>query len=351
MSYSLLAHLFPRIKGSQEDVATYSLAYILGQSGILNEAFTRLISEKLHFPLNKVLSYKCQDADSRYGRPDIAGYDAGTLKILCEAKFYAGLTENQPVSYLRRLMGTDNSGVIFICPKERVVSLWDKVAALAEEAGLAGKVIGEQCMDYSGTRMSILSWSEITSELLRVAMEQHPEMLGDLRQLEGFCNKVESEAFIPFNDDDFSVQAARNIDRYYEAVDQTLAVLKTHKEMNPSTNGLRIAPRWQGYSVYLVLMGKGVSIDFVRMLWKDPTSVSTPFWCSINDIENKKWTISDKLNRFLATIDSKYVGQFNGGSYLALIPKPYLTLEELSADLADQVLEYLRRYESFDTAD
>lgn len=348
MAYSLLAHLFPRIKGSQEDVATYSLSYILEQSIILNEAFTRLISSRLHVPLEKTLSYNCQDADPEFGRPDIAGYSAGTLQVLCEAKFYAGLTANQPVSYLKRLQGTENSGVVFICPKDRVISLWDKVVGLAEAAELSCSKIDDDCMDYSGTRMSILSWSEILAELLRVATERHPEMIGDLRQLEGLCSKVESEAFIPFNDDDFSVQTARNIDRYYEVVDQVYSVLKTHKEFSPSTKGLRNSPRWQGYSAYLFLDGKGVSIDYIRRLWKAPTSVSTPFWCHIRDVEDGKWKLTDRMSRFLATIDQRKVELFYGDPYLALIPKPYQTLEELAEDIADQILDYLQAYKRFE---
>lgn len=348
MKYSLLAHLFPRIKGSQEDVATYSLSYILEQSIILNEAFTKLISLRLHVPTEKTLSYNCQDADSDFGRPDIAGYEAGTLRILCEAKFYAGLTANQPVSYLRRLQGTENSGVVFICPKDREISLWDKVVSLAEAHEMPGEPIDDFCMDYSGTRMSILSWSEIIAELLRVATERHPEMIGDLRQLEGFCNKVESEAFIPFNDDDFSIQTARNIDRYYLVVDQVSEVLKTHKEFSPTTKGLRHSPRWQGYSTYLYMDGKGVSIDYMRNLWKAPTSISTPFWCHIRDIQEGHWRLTDRMNRFLSSLDSRKVESFYGDPYMALIPKPYQTLEELAEDLANQILDYLRDYNRFE---
>lgn len=347
MPYSLLAHLFPRIRGSQEDVATYSLAYILEQSSVLNESFTRLISKKLHISTGNMLSYHCQDADSEFGRPDIAGYKDGVLSILCEAKFFAGLTSNQPVSYLNRLSGTENSGVIFICPKERVISLWDKVVTLAEEAGLSGEAITDDCINYSGTRMSIISWSEILSELIPTATERHPEMLGDLRQLEGFCSKIESEAFIPFTDDDFSIQAATSIDRYYQVVDEVLSILKSHKELSPDTKGLRNSPRWQGYSSYIRLNGKGISVDFIRKLWKAPTSVSTPFWFKIWDDENGHWVVSDRLRRYLATIDSKYLEETNGLTYIALIPKPYLPLEDLAQDLADQILDYLQKFIDF----
>ena len=347
MQYSLLAHLFPRIRGSQEDVATYALGYILEQSSVLNESFTRLISKKLHISVGNMLSYHCQDADSEFGRPDIAGYKDGVLSIICEAKFFAGLTSNQPVSYLNRLFGKENSGVIFICPRDRVISLWDKVVALAEEAGLSGNEIADDCVDYSGTRMSIVSWSEVLSELLPVATERHPEMIGDLRQLEGFCNKIESEAFIPFNDDDFSVQTATNMDRYYQVIDEVITILKTHKELDPSTKGLRNSPRWQGYSSYMWLNGKGISVDFIRKLWKAPTSVSTPFWLKIWDAVDGNWVVTDRLTHYLATIDSKYLEEANGQTYIALIPKPYLPLDDFAEDLANQILEYLQKFIEF----
>ena len=40
---ALLAHLYPHIRGSQEDIATLSLHYLLMQSPDLNAAFTRKI--------------------------------------------------------------------------------------------------------------------------------------------------------------------------------------------------------------------------------------------------------------------------------------------------------------------
>ena len=348
MPYSLLAHLFPRIKGSQEDVATYSLAYILEQSNDLNEAFTRFISKKLNISVGDKLSYRCQDADPEFGRPDIAGYKDGILSVLCEAKFFAGLTANQPVSYLKRLIGTENSGVVFVCPKERIVSLWGKVVNLAEDAGLQGVMIADRCIDYSGTRMSIVSWSEILSELIPVAEHKHPEMLGDLKQLEGFCNKVESETFIPFDDDDLSAQTATSIDRYYQVVDEVISILKTHEELSPDTAGLRIAPRWEGYSSYIRLGGKGISVDFIRKFWKSPTSVTTPFWFKIWDIADGKWTVAKDMTHFLATIDSKLLEKENNGTpYIALIPKPYLPLDDLAEDLANQIIEYLQKFIEF----
>jgi hypothetical protein len=47
MANSLLAHLYSHIRGSQEDIATISLQYILSQSVNLKVAFTKCLGESL----------------------------------------------------------------------------------------------------------------------------------------------------------------------------------------------------------------------------------------------------------------------------------------------------------------
>lgn len=336
MAYSLLAHLYPRIRGSQEDVATFSLAYILEQSGPLNSAFTKMICKRLHLDIENSLVYKCQDAAPDLGRPDIAGYEDGKLRILCEAKFYAGLTSNQPVSYLQRLAEENEkeNGLIFICPRPRIIAIWNKVRSLAEEAGFEGVQIDEYCMKYSGTTMSIISWGEITAELMRIAMEQDPERQGDLKQLQGFCEKIDSESFIPFRPEDFSAQTARDIDRYYQVVDETFKMLKNNDALETDTKGLRKSPRWQGYSQYIRINGVAVSIDYLRKPWKAPSSVETPFWTHIEEVVDGKWQTTDKVKQFMSTIDGRLQEDFYGYQYLALTPSPYLSLEEIAGELA-----------------
>ena len=344
MSYSLLAYLYPRIKGSQEDIATYSLAYILEQSGVLNASFTKLINAKLCLKQDELLSYHCQDADPEYGRPDIAGYAGGQLKLFCEAKFYAGLTSNQPAGYIMRLQNFKDTGLIFICPEKRISSLWAKLLEGATQNGLDGKEISLYCMDYNGVHMSIISWNEILAELTRVATDQEPSRLGDLMQLKGFCDKVESEAFIPFRPEEFAAQTARDIDRYYQVIDQTHKLLCMHKELGVNIKGLRKAPRWQGYSQYVRLDDFGVSIDFLRLLWKAPTSVETPFWCHIKEVdESEKWVITERISAFLSTIDRRKKEDFYGEIYIALEPKPFVSLDELAEDLCFQIITLINQ--------
>ena len=346
MSHSLLAHLYPRIKGSQEDIATFSLGYILEQSALLNEVFTKMICKKLNIQQDRHLTYRCQDEDAEYGRPDIAAYQNGQLKLLCEAKFYAGLTDNQPVSYLKRLSGIDNSGLIFICPRNRIISLWNKVRNTAIDSGFKERVLSDTSVCYEKVYMAIISWSEILSELIKNAMEREPEYLGDLKQLEGFCLEIDSESFIPFKPEVFGSQTAKEMDRYYQVVDEVYEKLVSHIELNPQVKGLRKSPRWQGYTAYIILNGFGVSIDYIRKLWKNPASIETPFWCHFKEIQNGKWIATDRLSKYHATLDATSVDNFYGDTYIALLPKPYFTLDEVAEDLANQIISILKDIEA-----
>ena len=102
---ALLAHLYSRITGSQEDVATLSLQYIISSSPQLNAAFNKLMSSALVTEIEDDTTYSCQSVGENSERPDMSGVDSqGRETILCEMKFYAGLTSNQPNTYLDRLI-------------------------------------------------------------------------------------------------------------------------------------------------------------------------------------------------------------------------------------------------------
>ena len=73
MTLSLLAHLYSYIRGSQEDVATLSLQYILKQSPDLNAVFTRLVSKALQVEPGEEIHYVCQATGDNKERPDLAG--------------------------------------------------------------------------------------------------------------------------------------------------------------------------------------------------------------------------------------------------------------------------------------
>ena len=168
MAHSLLAHLYSHIKGSQEDIATLSLQYLLSQSAALNEAFTSYVASILEINLGEKLKYSCQSVGENNERPDMAGANnEGKEVLLCEMKFYAALTPNQPTGYLDRLQAHDGNGLIFICPKSRKTVLWAKLKERCN--GRKKEAINQNCICVDGIRMGIISWAEIIAQLNKVA--------------------------------------------------------------------------------------------------------------------------------------------------------------------------------------
>lgn len=75
MAESLLAHLYTRIKGSREDVATLALQYIISSSAKLNEAFNRYVDNAIYVDIPLNTSYSCQSVGENNERPDMSGAD------------------------------------------------------------------------------------------------------------------------------------------------------------------------------------------------------------------------------------------------------------------------------------
>ncbi len=337
MTYSLLAHLYSRIKGSQEDVATLSLQHIVSQSSVLNQEFTRLLGQMLHKDIRDTLNYVCQSVGENQERPDIAGVDvAGNEQLLCEAKFYAGLTDNQPSGYLKRLQKNDAIGLAFICPVVRRTALWSRLLDLCKEQN--PKAIDTFCVDVDGVRMSVLTWAEIIDTLRRVASASVPEALPDIYQLDGFCQMMDNEAFIPFTAEDFGPEHAIKEDRYYQVPDAVFDLLKADKTLHATSNGLRASAYRNGYVRYIRLTDYGLSINFDRQAWRAANSVETPFWLQITDLSWKQPLI---IRKWLARYPETQKSEINGILALALYAPTNATLDEIAEDLRRQILDYV----------
>ena len=57
---------------------------------------------------------------------------------------------------------------------------------------------------------------------------------------------------------------------------------------------------------------------------------------------------TDRLSKYYASLDPAVIDNSNGDNYIALIPKPYATLEEVAENLTDQIIEILQGYEALD---
>jgi hypothetical protein len=103
MADSLLSHLATKFAAHEENWATEALGYILRRSPVARDTVRDLVG-KLGVALPASLVYANQVSGDDDARPDlVARDDQGTQRLLIEAKFWAGLTEHQPVTYLERL--------------------------------------------------------------------------------------------------------------------------------------------------------------------------------------------------------------------------------------------------------
>lgn len=337
MATSLLSHLYSRIKGSQEDVATLSLQYIIAQSPALNREFTRLLCRALHGNVDGELNYVCQSVGENMERPDISGTDAsGKEQILCEAKFYAGLTENQPNKYLDRLQKEGALGLVFICPDARKVTLWSKLLELCKDR--ATTPVDEYCVTVDGVQMTIVTWSIIIDSLRHVAASEATEALSDIHQLDGFCSLMDREAFIPFATEDFGPENAIREERHYQVVDAVFNRLLADKSLHATSKRLKAAAYRNGYVRYFFVRGHSLSLYYDRQLWSSARSEETPFWVKFKDAS---WKQTERYVQAFNKYPERVKELVNGEVTLALFAPANAALDEVSEAIAAQIVSYI----------
>lgn len=339
MAESLLAHLYSRIKGSQEDVATVSLQYILASSEKLLEAFNKLLSDALKTNIESVVSYSCQSVGENSERPDMSGIDKdGNEVVLCEMKFYAGLTSNQPNGYISRLKTNGGKALAFVCPEQRRVSLWSKILDLCREENRTISDEDERRAIVDGISMTVVSWAEVIDVLRRVASSVEVEAIPDIAQLSGFCNMMDSTAFIPFSSEDLGPDIARREERYYQVIDRLFDVLVSNKSINATGEGLKASATRYRYARYMKINDYPVALLYSRPTWMNPSSVETPFWFYVNDND---WNQPEEMRLKLRSIPERERDIIADKIAVALHPLLDVTLDEIANDMMNQVLKVI----------
>lgn len=347
MNGSLLAFLAPQLKSPQEDVATLSLCHIIGQSVALGKAFTKILCGCLKLPVDESVSYyKTQVTGKEKERPDIVGFsNAGKEMLICEAKFYAALTENQPNGYLKRLMDSSGKGLVFLCPQNRASGLWNQLLSLVPEA----EPVDDLCVSVQSVRMGIMTWEMLLEELKTVSELNGTEMMSDLLQLDVYCRQVIKNAFVPFSVEDFGADVAIGMDRYYIVIDKLRDALLSRKDygitQGSGRSKLQSVAKWEGYSAYMKSKRYTLSVYFDRNAWKKATSMYSPFWLSIR---NPDWNEDEKTAAFIATLPEWKTEMNSAGvKMIALDPPAGMILEETVQNLCEQVLKYIDDYLEF----
>jgi len=222
---TLFGHLALQFGTSAENLATESLQYILQSSPVACNAFLELLRD-LGVDLPQETSFRTQVGFGDHGVPDLIGETSSGSALVIESKFWAGLTQHQPVGYLRDL--TDEGGhlLLFIAPGARFPTLWGELLRRCRNAEI--DVVSQTEGNGSKTaqldldiKLAMVSWRYVLEVLLRRLREENEtRSIADLRQLQGLCERMDSEAFWPLQQEELASSIGRRINSYYTIINK-----------------------------------------------------------------------------------------------------------------------------------
>lgn len=255
-----------------ENVAVDALGHILRDSEAARGALVDVLQSG-GTQLGPIVDIRTQATGADGARPDLAGFDEnGTERVLIEAKFWAGLTENQPVAYLERLSESEASALLFVAPADRIESLWAELErrVLESKSGIAldshtsnGSL---RSAGAGGMRQLILiSWMgllDLMAAKAVAAADSHAET--DIRQLRGLAVQEDDDAFLPLRPEELGPSVPRRLVSLKSLVDR--ATERLVGSGVASTKGLKVTPRATGYGRYLMLGGASAwfGLDYKR---------------------------------------------------------------------------------------
>lgn len=284
---SLLAQFYSRIKGSQEDLASEGLTYILQRSSSARNALRNIFSLHSGITFGNI-SYLCQAVGEHLERPDISGIDEnGNEVVMVEAKFWASLTDNQPLKYLERLGG--NSVLMFVCPSLRARSIFEELHIRFKKAAVdfQPNFSNNTFVFQNNQHLIVKTWQEVLGSI-RIQLVQDSEhvLLSDIDQIIGLCELIDSNAFLPYQSEDFAPAIAKKINSYYDLTDKVVDELK--KRGLADTANLNATPQKYGYTRYFKIFDFGLALNVRFDFWEKVAD--TPFWlCIKDDTSGKGW--------------------------------------------------------------
>jgi hypothetical protein len=283
----VFAHLTPVFASHPENVASEALAYILRTSPAAAGAFERFLQTITSVPGQ--LHFQTQFAAPTGATPDLAGLAPdGTSPVLVEVKFWAGLTENQPNGYLA-LLPRDRTGMLlFVVPSVRIGLLWTEVTTRAARAGWQlGVNAGSperRLVSVSGTAvLAMTSWRSLLATLLDAVNDAGDRSAwSDLTQLQGLCDRMDAEAFLPLAPEELSGSVGTRLLQYGDLIDRTVARLTDEgiaAQKTTSGQGLWASAAAGWWGRYLALSNVVCLLRFAAAPWARDRA--TPIWLQV----------------------------------------------------------------------
>jgi len=184
-----------------ENIATETLDFILQCGESARSGLMKLLCGIA--PSLPNLNFRTQQTEGN-ARPDMWGFDGTVARAFIENKFWAGLTENQPVTYLKLLAKHPQPSVLLVVvPATREETIWRElllrlgdakvsVSGRDTSAGIVRSVRTEL-----GPMLALVSWGKLLSMIEAELTDESTK--NDLRQLRALCDAADSQAFQPIS--------------------------------------------------------------------------------------------------------------------------------------------------------
>lgn len=282
----VLAHVIARrYTSASEDIATDTLAYLLSHYREASEAFVAM-ARRLQPSLPDILDWQTQDSDAAVdtSRPDLVGRSAGrTRSLLVESKLWAGLTENQPTTYLRRLSADQPGALMFIVPDRRRSSVFGEVVrrCQADDELVPDHVDADAYCARIGQRVvAVTTWGNVLDEL-ETALDHDVDGRADLRQLAGFCRYEDGQQILPFTSDELTGNIGQRMIDLVTIIGETMDRLVQLEGISASTVGRAWSSSTDYTGRYFLLRGWECLLHV--NYWRWANEAPTPLWLQITD--------------------------------------------------------------------
>ena len=248
-------------------------------------------------------------------------------------KFRAGLTENQPNAYLKRL--PRHKALLFVAPALRIETLW---AELCRLAGVVGPYPASNRAEFksvvidgekNGHRwLMLVSWPYLLDVLARFG---DSDMEVEIRQLRGLAKRIDESEFPPLRPDELAPAIPRRLRGLRRLVDD--AAKRLIHAGHADIEGLKVASLEQGYGRYIRVAGAwfGIAAD----LWARGSYPDTPLWLYFQRWKGGTTIALERTRKALDPLGHKDPRECfdDGNSDAVLVPIPLLVGVEYDAVL------------------
>lgn len=325
LSHVVLSSLPP------EPAATQALEFIL-RNADARQAFISLFNLPSMFTdSTRVLSEVVLAEDAK---PDLVIYDSENKpRLIVENKFWAGLTDAQPVKYLKTLPDDEiDSLLVFVVPKTRSPIIWRELIQRCDDADIEVRKVDHHFdvvltkLTCGNRHIGVTNWETVLATLINI-----PKVQEDVRQLRALTDLMDAEAFLPIQPEELlNVDLARRLMNYADLAERVVEELK-HRQVGDK-DGLQAASSIYYSGTYLRLKKKlEVWLGFDFDLWQE--NGTTPMWCRIQD------TLLNPANASIHRLEDKFPGTLdrNGWKCIPIRLKTGVESDRVVEDAADQM--------------